>query len=831
MVRALPVALAASLLFGALAAIPVAQADCHYSHRGCWAEFDPPPLGCFLVPCHWRGDSTVTIANLVSHTPGWGGLALNVKATPLAGSGSNFLPGETHNSARNAGRIDFRLSGDKLPEGYEVVISVADTPFTFTTERSQTHIVAPGLSAEPRFAYTVPTLSGSHRAERIVHATDTSPNGRSCQSALTLQPGTPVCVVATYYGRWVDVPFTMTARPVADIGASEEEAAGIFRVFVETLAMPLQQPVPWDAYQRLHPVELAMPGVRFVDDPNLVWDPHDTAYLDLDNSRTVSVGDQRLTGPMRGKVLATDPDVTVHLTPATFGFCHADLDADGAFDSDEPLYYGPCGDRLAPGDVRIANTVLPFASQVRRTDADLGLAVRPVTQDLRYFDADGNSRLNVGDTLYLHGGSGLIRVGDVILNGPEAGKTVAAGSPALNSPLLRLNASGAYFDADADGDYFVSDIPYMDFDGSRTATVNDLRLGAYGSLAAGRLVGSTDLDTTFRLRAAPHAAFCFLDTNGDAQRQADEGVYWQSACGPTQVGALRMQASGGRPAGSMVAGGDADFALPTSLVVAVLCFHDADGDGGPSIGESVFLHFNGGCTVSTSGDIRLSGHYGAVAPGEPGLPLTAMPGVVRSFDADGDGAFGPMDGLYLDADDSSTPTVNDVRLTNLRTMPPGRSVEPGDLDLAHDLLDAPHVAICRSMGAVYLQTKVCGPLEPLAIRLTPTTHHEAGTVVLASDQDIGAATTPLRAQYCFVDTDGNGRLSAPDAIYVNVGDVCDFVSADDIALSAPGPAPPPPPSPTPTRTTSPETTTRAPFTALGFLLAALLALAWRRRDI
>lgn len=141
------------------------------------------------------------------------------------------------------------------------------------------------------------------------------------------------------------------------------------------------------------------------------YDIHDPVYLDMDNDRTTSINDIRLTTfsifPPGSKVSRTDLDIDSHLIRLKgwcFVFC--DKEEDGIYDLDDPVYLhnSNLGNKITEGDIRLT-TIPNFSagSKVWRSDGDEGQQVfvlmaimSPINTthiaDIRFFNANGNYR-------------------------------------------------------------------------------------------------------------------------------------------------------------------------------------------------------------------------------------------------------------------------------------------------------------------------------------------------------------------------------------------------------------------------------------------------------
>ena len=852
-----------------------AMADCHYSDpNGCHDSLSilKPLPNCKMFPCYWHGQPEIPRAAWAdangAHPPAAPtGAFPAVYAWAYARDGSQLTPGDTlqtsntvssstQPNSRTAGVLNFTVSLPASALGPVHVSVQVDQPpaapgvssaplsisggSTATSPRT----VEPGRDAYFEVGFSANAAANaypngrSNRAERLVDRTD-----NTCSRLLGSSATEPqFCVVETYHGDQVEIPYTVT---VDAAGGHSYKMKGGFHVFIEAQATDVPT-IPWGHYQRLSPVSSQPGGETYFDDPNGVFDTGDVVYLDLDGSGTGTVADLRLTGPRSGQQVGPeDYDAAHGLKPGVLGaFCYVDQDADTAFDTSEPVYYGACLGTVAAKDIRISNPPTGVkGSRVRISDADFAHPTLPLSgARLAYDDADGNGHLGPFETVYLDADASLsVTVHDIVLSGSNAG-IVVTGSGANNDPVLWLDLHDAYFDADARGSYSdVADV-YLDNDASGTATVSDLRLTGSGVHSFGTLVGEADSDTTFALAATPYNAICYADNDADGAWSLGDAAYLQQSCGPMQALDLRLTAVGGKAAGSHVLLSHSDAGATTAALAASYCYDDLDSDAQYSRGDVVVIRLGGPCDSVHVGDVQIPGYVRTTAAtahfNDAIAPLAVAVGGETAFDADADLTFSADDALYLDLDASGAPTVNDVRLTG--ALGAGTLVRPDAVDGQYTLHDTSYNSTCRAAGsgAIYLQTHACGPnsVAALDVRFSAAGGKPAGTFVMAADADAGASTQPLATQYCYTDNASDG-YALPDRLYLKLGGLCDYVAAGDIAFANWTAAPsqgsgPTPPTPTPTLFPTPGTSssTNVPASSWTLLAAGLLGMAlWRRR--
>jgi hypothetical protein len=471
-----------------------------------------------------------------------------------------------------------------------------------------------------------------------------------------------------------------------------------------------------NAFEGGNPAEFAVTAWDFFDaDGDGAWTNGDVAYIDGENDDDyVSAIDIRLGTiagePFGSQVAVGDNDLTYTLDDAgdLATICFVDDDGSGDYNPGEAVYAtqtactDPTTTDLEGNDLRInPSSGQAAGSQVRATHNDFG---NPVTllalSCVDFYDVDGDSLYSRGDNVYINIDcvDEEVSVGDIRLTPVgsfAAGTNVAAGNSDVNNGMCVAPATCAapdgitgaaggvdpagwdFFDADGDDDWTNSDVAYIDADDDDLASSIDVRLGSVGGEPFGSQVTIGDNDIVYGLAdVLPFTAICFVDDDGSGDYNPGEAVYATTdACGGDVTGNdLRLTPSSGQGAGTQVRATHNDFGNPYDDPGASVEFYDVDGDGVYSLGDQVYIDMDGGGDEVGVGDVRLTtvGSFAAgsvVAAGNSdvnnGFAGVAFNEAVTDwdiFDADGDGAWTNGDIAYIDADDSISVTVIDIRL-------------------------------------------------------------------------------------------------------------------------------------------------------------------------
>lgn len=539
-------------------------------------------------------------------------------------------------------------------------------------------------------------------------------------------------------------------------------------------------------------------------------------------------------------VSAEDPDVQpVTRNPSpNANLCYYDGNEDELYNPGERVFWrrdagAIIGPDAACGSTSANDVVLSgpgFGTRVLVGSPDHGQATRtPASSAVCYYDADGNARFTLGDTLYLQLGSascGSIAFGHVrwtAYGSLAPGTSVVGGDADDDLATVAADVDMAvdfdFWDTNGDGAFDGDDVLYIDFDASETVSVMDVRLRPFGLLGAGSVVTALDGDAVPHLAAAsPAANLCYLDADDDDLYDAGEAVVWRKdpgaivganaacgAAGDTSVEANDVLLSGSEY-GTKVLVGHPLYNAPsrTFQTGRVLCYYDADGNSRFTAGDTLYLlTMTAACRGAAVGDLRLT-PYGIFHPGShvaagnsdinlgtiaTGLSLGSV-AAFSSWDANGDALFNGADVLYADVDGSGSVTVMDVRLTPLGGLSAGTAVSATDGD-AVAMLVAPssNANVCfmdgndnagYDPGEVVVWRKNTGLIlgNDAACGAAGDTTTEAGDVVLSAPSfgeriRIGTPNfnVPVRTfdsgrALCYYDADGNAALTAGDTLYL-----------------------------------------------------------------
>ncbi|MDX1610883.1 MAG: hypothetical protein R3185_00855 [Candidatus Thermoplasmatota archaeon] len=185
------------------------------------------------------------------------------------------------------------------------------------------------------------------------------------------------------------------------------------------------------------------------------------------------------------------------------------------------------------------------------------------------------------------------------------GMRVGATDGDLNSFVDFLGDETWFVDHDLDGARDAGEDVLLDLDQDNQVSPGDLRLS--GAMA-GSWVGQGDADLGQELDRAD-GELHYLDADGDGHLDHDEGVLLdmdQDATLSTPDLVLSDGIPGVAAGESIPPGHGSEGASLEELWSGAFSFIDADGDGWPSLGDTVLLDVQGDWVVSV-GDVRLSG--------------------------------------------------------------------------------------------------------------------------------------------------------------------------------------------------------------------------------
>lgn len=526
---------------------------------------------------------------------------------------------------------------------------------------------------------------------------------------------------------------------------------------------------------------------------------------------------------------ASSPDVAVEVrTMNAVQVCYIDDNGNGRYGVGEPVILrtrGSCSDTSSGSDLRLANWGGLEAGRRLGNAADAGVQLSNPSRTISfyYFDADGDGRMDHGDTVYVNIAvpeNNFVDVGDIRLSpfgDRPAGEPVRGGDPDLSSGLTLLGTPSeaiGHVDMDGDNVYGSQDILYLNSDegGNELVEFGDLRLQ--------RVDDDRPFGSFVRLGDADGAALmtdivrrpCYTDEDASGSYTEGDHLYLDldARCtGALGAGDVRLSASDLGGAGSRIAAGDPDDGRNSKEVAqAGVSFVDIDADGSFTQGDVLFVDL---VSVSSNrvdaGDLRLT-------------PLDGNGGVVVTSDASDVGrslvvagtfedllGFIPVAGgespsvddpIYLNIDDETNEGVEpgDVRLVPIRDLPFGGIVHLGTGEVLPRLVSS-SAQVCANLAgsskysagdAVYLaMSGGCDDVDVGDIRLTAVGAHAAGTVVLATDGDVGADldATSGTPRWKYFDADGDSEWGQGDTLYVDlVRPTDDQVDVGDLRITA-----------------------------------------------
>ena len=331
------------------------------------------------------------------------------------------------------------------------------------------------------------------------------------------------------------------------------------------------------------------------------------------------------------------------------------------------------------------------------------------------------------------------------MGGPDGGGyyyvDTASGGPALS--MADLNVSTALSITDESPLQWVPLPPgfFFDYYGAR---VNGVAVSDNGFLSFSNTTNSFN-DVAIPFTNTPnHMVAGFWD---DLEPRARAGVVRHKTLGSEPTRTFVVEWASVRHFGTPSAD---TGTLRDPSPDAAICLYDADGNGGASAGDLVYMSPDGSDTSVEAGDIRLmdSGTFakGSVVLGSSSdfaRALLCRTYTVAYYDVNGNGAYDSTDHVYLGYDQN---------------------------------------------GA--------GPIQPTSstgdwwVRITPVGSTSSGTFLFGSDNDylsFGVGRYLTGAEFAWVDLDGSSTFGAPDAAYITSTAVAtgDPVPAPSVRLHHP----------------------------------------------
>ncbi len=419
-----------------------------------------------------------------------------------------------------------------------------------------------------------------------------------------------------------------------------------------------------------------------------------------------------------------------------------------------------------------------------------------------YRDADSSFSVSAGDTRLSLPGLAVV------------GSAVAAGELDIGTLLIAFGAAEKHVDPIVNAAYDAGEGVYNDVDISGAVSVGDTRLSVPGFLA-GSVVAGGDPDI-----AAALVAFTVAERHGDpdssASYDAGEGVYNDAdSSGAASLGDSRLMLSApGFPVGSLVATGNGDIGTglvpfvieDPSLCTAVgdpfLCCtgvgtHDGTctremhteltASGVYNTIEGIYDDVDVSDTVSV-GDIRLSvpglpaGSVVSALHGDVEIDLVAFAETEKHTDLTVvNGTYDAGEDIYTDADTNMTVSIGDTRLSG-PGFPFGSVVAAGNRDVATSLVafnllekhtDPNSNAAYDPGEGVYSDADASGAVSGGDIRITVAGSSVLGSVVAATDGDVGVALVPFAVAERHADPDGNGMYDSGLGLLTSPGGTVD----------------------------------------------------------
>ncbi|MBC7194142.1 MAG: hypothetical protein H5U37_00550 [Caldisericia bacterium] len=359
------------------------------------------------------------------------------------------------------------------------------------------------------------------------------------------------------------------------------------------------------------------------------YDPGEYIYQDNDNNNIVSIGDIRLTQVgiyLAGSIVAAgDTDIGTPLIlfmlsnpPTAIPEKFVDANVNLMYNIGEWIYRDNDTNKVvSPGDIRLTNVTIGATTYV------------------------AGSTVALGD---LDVGRALIPFGDLDLGEP----LINFGSGGLNERHAENVNSNGIFDP---GEWI-----YNDADNSNSVTNNDGRLTSVTIGATIYPAGSTVTSGYALSDFSSNEKFYDYDFSGPTNLTTEDWIYRDNDnSGTVSVGDMRLSnvtfGNKSYPAGSTVLASDTDIGLVLNSIdntapAPIYRYVDSDNSGTYSPFERIYDDVNASGTINI-GDIRIRTpslrYYNTDTSKEPGLDS--------------------CDFVYLDLDNSMTPSECDVRLT------------------------------------------------------------------------------------------------------------------------------------------------------------------------
>ena len=533
----------------------------------------------------------------------------------------------------------------------------------------------------------------------------------------------------------------------------------------------------------------------------------DGIYRDLDGSRTITVGDIRITaaagsGLQSAGVVASDSDVLPRILVPFVSFYperHTEnIAVNGRYDAGEFVYIDVNQNgRVSPGDIR--TSAVPgrgaAGSTVAAGDGDVGQALVDFTTAEAHDNTQAATTVSAlftqGDGIYVdNDNSGSVTVGDTRIVGPAgaglAAGAVAAGDADIGRRLYCFTVSERHNDPNNDGLYQSPEYVVNNRAENGRISPNDQRMQAstFGGFAAGTFVAAADADAGVPL-------IFFANRNGLNERHAeniavndryDAGEFIYNDADDSMdvsVGDVRLtDVPGSGAAGTVVAAGDAD--IGTDLIdfaenVESDDIQDNNGHGTGVAGVIGAVGNNGQGIAGVCWKAQIMGVRAGAGNLSDATLIACVNYVAEQKAAGVDvrvvnisiGGTG-YDAAYKTAINNACYTGSGMIFT----------LSAGNSGVNNDPDGPPGQAVYRTGG---------NTVAPGATRVTafgpPSLGLPAGSVVAAGDPDVGSNLVNFLSIEKYNDANGNGRYDAGERVYQDL-DGNGVVSVGDYRLAA-----------------------------------------------
>jgi len=472
-----------------------------------------------------------------------------------------------------------------------------------------------------------------------------------------------------------------------------------------------------------------------------------------------------------------------------------DANGDASLDQGESVYAAPDADRLPLGAVRIAhpgNEAL--GSQVRSGDPGHDAPVDQLPGEIRYYDADADGAYGSDDVLFFDtddNRQGEVDPSDVTLTGPHAGTTGQTNYGGDNLDTLRARI--AWSDVHGDDTFGVGDLVAIDAgtEGDYLG-IRDVPLweASFGEAGTGDTPGVVyELSTG----DAPQT-FHYLDADASGQLNADEPVYL-SRQGDQVTGSSILVANTGDDEPGTTAGQASGGALGTDTdpLSGTLRFADRDGSAALSLEDALYHERDDAQDFRASArDVVVTGpDAGIVVSGSyehTGEQLVEFQAEIAYVDRNGNDQYSGGEPVFVDTDrdgvvDLSEPPVG--ALPSTLELRPGvrRTLSTFSATTQYGIQDSDGDGTPDHGEPLYVLPRGGNSVTEGVLRLAyPPNGSAIGSIVADGEGDQGTDLEPLKGGLSFHDADGDGRLDLEEDAYLDADGTSD-VTQGDVLLS------------------------------------------------